>query len=338
MITHNNKESQKMQFCFSPQPIEFNIVIITGVCRSGKTLAARLIGSMSNVEYVDEPWLQETLPLMPYLGYMERTAARHTMMASTFELMNDIILYRQGNFRPSDLSTVWNVKEPAEIFHRLVELQSRDDVKGYVAAHNSTLVLVAADTVPFIDFFYEAFPACKVIHVVRDGFAVAADIESKQWYTTQTLRSPGGNVPYRLFQAAAPAETFYIPWWVRPGDEARFLQTSAYEQGLYYWQRILEINKQERREIQQAQADQFLTVRYEDIVGAADDTVSLLARFVDTAATARTAALQRELRVPAVQERAQARLAPSAPCDRNVLNDILTEFNYPAIESQAYGK
>ncbi len=322
MVSINEK------MCFAPRTTTFNVVIITGVCRSGKTLLARLVGSMSNVEYLDEPWLQETLPLMPHIGYMDRVAARHTMVASTQELMNDSILYRQGNFRPTDLSTVWNTKHPHEILHRLVQLQSRDDVVAYIAAHDSTLLLVLADTPPFIDFFYEAFPACKVIHMVRNGFDVATEVAHKQWYATATLQNPAGNVPYRMFYDTRRKKDFFIPWWVAAGNEARFLAASPYAQGLYYWQQILTINDDVRRKTQKKYSKRFLSVRYEDLVTNPKHVVAQVARFMNVATTGRTTELQAAVHK---QSGSIKRQSLSTLCDQTSLNNILSEFNYPLV-------
>ena len=70
---------------------EFKIAIITGVCRSGKTLIGQILGSMNNVEYIDEPWFPIVVSLMQHYGSIEPEVAVDMFRAFTKELFNDII-------------------------------------------------------------------------------------------------------------------------------------------------------------------------------------------------------------------------------------------------------
>ena len=128
--------------------MEFPIVIITGVSRSGKTLLGQLLGSMENVEHIDEPYLPLMLPVMWDKGLVDEDVAVMFFRAFTEELFNDMILLRTANFRPSDLSTIWERKTSDEIYSRLVDLYSRDDVRKYVRDNGSVLLYNLAETVP----------------------------------------------------------------------------------------------------------------------------------------------------------------------------------------------
>ncbi len=108
---------------------DVEILIITGVCRSGKTLLARFLSTMSNTIYFDEPWVQMTLPIMQGLKLIDKNIAKNLFQAITKETINDGVLLRNANFRPDDQSTILNQKSKGEINFRLNDLKSRMDVE-----------------------------------------------------------------------------------------------------------------------------------------------------------------------------------------------------------------
>ena len=167
------------EYTFSEYPREFDIVIVTGLCRSGKTLFSRLISSNEKIEYIDEPWTLRTIPLLQAMDLIDKDVARKIMNVRIDELMNDIILLRQANFRPNDLSTIWQHKTPSAILTRLIGLQSRQDVRKYIKENKPVLLCVLTETNPFIPFLFEAFPKCKIIHMIRHPIKVALGLEKK---------------------------------------------------------------------------------------------------------------------------------------------------------------
>ena len=71
---------------------DINILIITGVCRSGKTLIARLIATMEDIIYFDEPWLPMMMPVIEGFNLVDCKVAKNIIQAYTKELLNDAIL------------------------------------------------------------------------------------------------------------------------------------------------------------------------------------------------------------------------------------------------------
>jgi hypothetical protein len=185
-------------------------VVITGVARSGKTLVGNLLGSCQNVEHIDEPWLLMMLPIMAGEGAMPEMLARQMFQTYAYELWNDRILMRHVNFRPSDLSSIWKQKTPEEIFTRLIGLYSRDDVRRYVSENRQTLILTLTDTVPYCDFFWKTLPKCKIVHIVREGLAVALEVKRKRWLSDDEIRRPSHAKPYRAYSESINSVTYHL--------------------------------------------------------------------------------------------------------------------------------
>jgi hypothetical protein len=213
--------------------LKFPIAVISGVCRSGKTLLGNLIATCPEVEYADEPWTGMALPMAANSGKIENEFASSMLLAYFFELFNDLILLRNANFRRKDQSSIWTKKTPEEIDLRLNDLNTRNDVINFAKSNRSTLVVTLAECSPFVNFILSAINQAQMIHVVRNGFEVAWDISEKNWFSDEQLLSPINAQLYSPLDMER--RTWYLPWWVDEGEEKKFLKLSNFERSLYYW-------------------------------------------------------------------------------------------------------
>lgn len=286
-----NIKSEKNRYFFhaGTNNMDFRLVIITGVCRSGKTLLGKLLGSMRNVEYDDEPWLPMMLPLMQDQGLISPAVAKDLLRAFTEEVFNDIILLRRANFRPRDKSTIWNLKDAVEIFERLIILHTRDDARNYAKEKDPILLYVLPEIIPALSFLIETFPHCKIIHIIRNGLDVAFSVAEKQWFSDNSLNQPRNNYLIKSYYNKTSSVSCYLPWWVKDGEEEKFLELSDFARGLYYWRRIFEIGEKQREEFELNHPDIYKEVKFEDIIRNTMKVVNDLANFLDAATTPQTA-------------------------------------------------
>lgn len=251
-----------------------SVVIITGVGRSGKTLVGNALGTCHGVDHIDEPWFPMMLPILAGHGLIPEKLAIHMLQTSIGELSNDRILMRNVNFRPADLSSIWQQKTPQEIFTRLLGLYSRDDVRRYAHCKKASLVLTLTDTLPFWRFFCKALPGCQVIHVLRDGLDVAHDVAQKHWLSDDELLRPMNALPYREYSCPGNSSKYYLPFWVESGEEERYLSLSEYARGLYYWRRLMELS--EFTDARQGYPQSPLVVKFQDVLNSPQETLSAL--------------------------------------------------------------
>lgn len=262
-----------------------DVVIVTGTCRAGKTLLSQIIGTMKNVEWIEEPWTIMQLPIVEKMGIINREFAKSLIRANLKELFNDNILLRNGNFRPKDLSNIWNIKEASEIFDRLNNIQTRDEVKNHIIDNKSVFLVTLPEVLPCIDLFYEALPNLKVIHVVRNGLKVAENVKEKAWFSKGNLLNPTNNQIFKKYKRSEFTEIFFIPWWIESGYEEKFINYGDFEKGLYYWYRILNFNKFSYKE---KKFENYKVVRYEDLVSEPIETIDELKLFLGVEETYRT--------------------------------------------------
>jgi hypothetical protein len=271
--------------------MEFRVVIITGVSRSGKTLLGQLLGSMQNVEHVDEPWLPIMLPVMQGKGLIDRKVAQTLLLSFTEELFNDTILLRRANFRPSDHSSIWACKGVQEIFSRLVNLYSRGDVRQYIRKNDPVLLYNLAETIPYLSFFVETFPQCKIVHVIRNGLDVALAAAEKQWFSDAQLKNPLNNQVFRAYQGSDESTQYYLPWWLQENDIELFLGMGDFARGLCYWRSLLEQSQEQIAELKAVRPHIYREVRFEDLVQTPTQIANDIAAFLDLTPSERTVSL-----------------------------------------------
>ena len=219
--------------------LKFKTAIITGVGRSGKTALGNVLASNKNVEYCEEPWILNLLPAMVKLRMLDKKAGKDMFISYLHELMNEMILLRQANFRPNDDSSIWTKKTREEIFFRLKALQSRLDVKNFVKKNNSLFLMILREAPLFNPpAIFNFLPDCKMIHVVRRGLDVAYDIKEKKWLSDKNLMMPPHARIY--YPVNHSGKIFYVPCWIDSKDSKKFLGYSEYGRALFYWCSLME--------------------------------------------------------------------------------------------------
>lgn len=220
-----------------------SLIIVTGAGRSGKTTLGNILGSCENVEHIDEPWFPMMLPILANSGELSKECAIELFLTSIVETIYDRYLMRHVNFRPHDLSSVWKQKSVPEILDRLIRLKSRDDVREYAKEHRPVVVLTLTDCVPYYDFFWEAYPECRIVHMVREGLNVALEFSQKRWLSDKEHTNPVEAVPRKQYVDAISGTLYYLPHWLKDTEEQRYLSSSELARGLHYWRRIMQMSE-----------------------------------------------------------------------------------------------
>lgn len=241
--------------------IKRKIILITGTSRSGKTTLSKLLASCSNVFWIEEPY--SLMKLIELYGISLISKDLFTMMFTSIvnELINDTILYRNANFRPNDLSSIWNYKTAKDVFYHLYTLHSRKDVEDYITGCEPSFIIDIPEISRFIPLIKECFENLIVINVIRNGFDVADACYKKEWFTDNNFDVFSNNI-HKQFRGKK------IPYWLPEGYEEKYVNADSWERGVMYW---TEIN---RCLLSSDFAD--ITVKYESLTEKPQDCLNSL--------------------------------------------------------------
>jgi hypothetical protein len=213
--------------------LPLKVVFIVGSCRSGKTSIGRLISTSKNAEFIDEPPLLVSLPILSKIGRIAKKEAISMFQSYLRELVFDVVLMRRINFRPYDDSSIWKTTSVDEILMR-ISLKRKKDAYSYISDYGFTVVISLPNNIGNIDFISEAHPGSKIIKVVRNGANVADLTREKSWFSDLNLISGFEELVISKFMDSND-NAWNLPWWVDDSDRGVFLGFSEYERGLYYW-------------------------------------------------------------------------------------------------------
>lgn len=330
MVYKKNKNKKHRGYLFSPpnKSLPFRIVIITGVNRSGKSLLGSLIGSMENVEYIDEPWLPMMLPVMQAKRLIDSDIAKDILLTHTEELFYEMILLRRANFRPKDRSSIWPLKNVTEIFERMINLNTRAEACVYAKNRKSLLLYNLGGTLPFSNFFLNTFQNCKIIHVIRNGLDVATAVGEKKWFSNDNLRKPIDSYLRNIYHRKNPDQQYYMPWWVKEGEEELFLELSDFGKGLYFWRSQFEINENEIDKLRDGSPDVFREVKFEDIIQCPRDIVEDLSIFLKIKPSVQTESIIASVDDNVLKGKESYPIGDIPPEQLNKARKLLKKMNY----------
>lgn len=267
----------------------FNVGVVVGLNRSGKTLIGSLIDTFDGSCHIDEPWTGMMLPVAQHFNLIKRDYARDMMAAYAGDLFNELVLLRGANLRPNDCSSVWKTTAPEEIFYRLGVLRTHSDAQSFVNKKGGLLLLNLEAMLPFLDFIELVFMSSKKIIMVRNPFVVAGLIEEKGWLSDKYLGDPclSDGLLYRKFHYKKNNKVMSIPWWVAELECERFLALNEFSRALYYWSNIYSMRQDVNKEILAGKT--CMTIKYEDLIANKSEVLETLLALFDAKPTAMTA-------------------------------------------------
>ena len=324
-------DGRKYRFHHEERNLPFEIVAIVGACRCGKTTLGRLLGSIKSVEYIDEPWLPMMLPVIHGKKLISSELCRDIFSAYIQELFYDIVLLRQANFRPNDLSSIWSFKEPSEIFDRLTRLDRKRDAAKYAQENRSLLLYSGPGTYPFLKSNRFLLPEGKIVHIIRNGLDVALDVAEKKWYSDESLLQPFESVLGFAYDSQKLKRQYYLPWWVEIGEEEYFLSMNNFSRGLYYWRKMNELVDGDNIEELERKSDYYTLIRFEDLLQDPKNMVRFFEKWLNRSATGKTSTLIKSLEK--IGTRFQNKVFYENIPEQEVekANFWLKKYNYPQI-------
>jgi hypothetical protein len=143
-----------------------DVVFISGLTRSGKTLLCPIISSFCNSEKINlEPNFENLLELKQIECIREDTLVYLLRSFMNLMIYNDAI-GRNVNFRQDDYTSVWNYVDPSAYMSRLNKTDG-DSVCLEINNSNRLFPIMLHDGLWHAEYIFKAFPKSKIIHMQR---------------------------------------------------------------------------------------------------------------------------------------------------------------------------
>lgn len=189
-----------------------------------------LIHSFDGVEYAFEPPV--LVSLMPLIGRMDE---------ATWKLLYETYLYedffigaisgRGINTNVIDDSSIYKVKTIEEIDVRLGHSMRKTEAEALAVSR--TIAFKMPNIVPFLPKLLDYYPGTRVLIMKREAVGTINSLIEKRWFSDANLNA-NMNWPYRIFQDTQ------IPYWVKDGDDEKWVAMSEVDRCAYYYIRVNE--------------------------------------------------------------------------------------------------
>lgn len=301
--------------------------MITGVTRSGTSLLGRLIASLQDVEYEYEPWFLDKVPVL--IASEDISADLGVQMLNHYlhELVYTRLLGRHLNLKPSDQSCDLHFHSNVEISARWRSKKTREQVYREMNDRRIAFVLKAVNMQPFIKFFHRAISTIKIVHIVRHGLDVALSIRRKGWLSNKSLQTSHQATFRRLTKKGE-----LLPWWVLSGDEEWFLKASEFTRALYCWRVLMSEPQHVDMKGDGLPKQQYLQIRYEDLVQHSEATLDKIGRFLNKQRSAYTVQILESIQAQSSAGLKEYPIAEADPAELKRVNRLLETFNYKALK------
>jgi hypothetical protein len=307
-----------------------NLVFVDGFGRSGKFMAAPIVASLERVEHLQLSWLLEYIPVMHQMGHISQDAAAALLQAEVENGLYYTLIGRDANFRFSDITGIWNAKDPS-VYLKRIHAEEGDAVLETLKKDPPILLYLTHDALCHGDMFFAALPALKIVHIERHPIDVLAS-----WHRKRTAQMADN---LRNQTLLIRGQRMNMPWYVA-GWEAQYEKLSQIDRLILSFQALYEKRRVCLANMGKDFRKRVCVVRFEGFTSDPGPVVDKICRLLGTRPTTHTPRILVRERCPRtlVEQERQTKLddiqAKASPEILDILNHICDEYEKTDLNSE----
>ena len=264
---------------FAKNPIIKNIVLISGLTRSGKALLCPIVSSLNNTEKVNVNFFLEQVPILNYLREINNNTSKFLIRSGMNMGVYDNAIGRNSNFRPDDYTSVWKYKEPMEYVQRLF-LPDGDAVLDRLNQQNRVFPMMVHNGLWHANLWFDALPSLKMIHMQRSPIEIVFSWMGKGYGGGFYTSGRSNIVTYEYKGKVLP---YYAYGW-----EELYVSLGDVDRIIYMVQHIRECHQKSYESLDVKQKDRVLFVRHRGVSTNPDKHIPIISDFVGESPSNRT--------------------------------------------------
>lgn len=264
------------------------VVIVDGHPGCGKTMLSPIVAALERVELLTYAYQTEHICSLYYLGKISEDAACAMVRMWTDLQIYNIMMSREVNLRPSDLSSIFRNVRPIRYLKRLFE-KGDEVIPDKIKKDKPILQLTTHSLLGISEPVFSGLAQRVVLlEVVRHPLYML----KQQALNMERLL---GNV--RHFTVYFKYRQQLVPYWAF-GWEDLFLQSNAVEKAIYATDRLTTLTESKKEYLRKKYDAQIITIPFEQFVISPWGFLKQIEVALDTKATALTCKMMRKQRVP----------------------------------------
>ena len=256
----------------SPKLIPAPVCLIDGLTRTGKSLVCQLFPALNGMEHPHFfTLLEQILPLMEHKA-ISTDAAKALITLQLNEFFCDYILARKANFRPNELTSVFQSRHPQKFFENLTKEDKPSNLEEFEIDNSSYYSFLTHDVITHFDVFAKLKLPYKVITVFRNPVDTVWSWYTRGWGTRFTEDS-------RAFTVLVQSDpTDNLPWWCLPIKE-RYYKSNPMERCIMMHNLLLNRAIQNTKELKWDRG--LLVLKFEDLCQNPDLAMSKISKLLN---------------------------------------------------------
>jgi len=298
---------------------EKNIVTVTGMTRSGKSILAPMVCSLKGSEKMFIDHVFEQYPFLHGIGRMSDEIAIYLLRYSFDMMTYDNMIGRNSNLRFGDLSSIWNTVNPEKYFKRL-NSPDRDVAFEQIEKDKPLFVFMLHNSLMHGDILFKAFPSLKMLQMERHP----ADLVHS-WY----LKRYGGDfyTTPRCANLTIKWEENILPYYAA-GWEKEYIELPEMDRVIQLITRLIKKHEEGYVSLSSKYKKQVMKVPFEGLVAEPVTTLEKICNFLGKEET-----LYTPLVIQKEQDRNPRRLNKQDRIDkRDAIKKLSSESAYSLLE------
>jgi hypothetical protein len=251
-----------------------NVVFISGIGRSGKSLLLPIVSSFQKSEKVNVNFFLELLTGMHSTQQISDELAIYLLRSGMNLMAYENAIGRNSNFRKDDYTSIWKFKKPEEYISRLFESDG-DRVFKKIEEEKRLFPLMWHNGLWHSDILLEAFPQSKIIHVQRNPIDIVFSWMKKgyggEFYSN---KRSSDSLVFEYKNEIIPH--FAIGW------EDQYLNLSSIDRIIHMISRLISYHRDVYISLSKVQKQQVLFVSFENLTIKTSQAIPKITNFLKT--------------------------------------------------------
>ena len=227
--------------------------IVLGCPRSGTTYLMSVLNAIPDFECLTGTLLPVAVPHV--VNQSSVAPDVYDALAVGFERAIDAYLH-SGRYHSTAAALQKWVRAPSGLQRLLGALRGRRPLPDRMIYKEPFLSFAP-------DFVLDALPDAQIVHIVRDGRDCANSlVNSYDVLTDEKLTHLKGSE----MRIGRPYDERYVPWWVEPGRDDEFVQSSPFVRAMWMWKAMVGRCHRSFSEPVVRRSGRVMVLKYEDFV------------------------------------------------------------------------
>lgn len=271
-----------------PGHLADTVAVVDGLGGCGKTLVTAIVGSLDRVELMKYNYHLEHVCILRHLHALDGPTAAALVRTFTDLDLYHLMMAREANFRPSDLSGVTMNARPWRYLLRLFQPEGEAAVER-IKRQRPILHLVTHHLLGVSQALFEGLgDRLRFIEVVRHPLYMV-----KQWHAC----TPRMETDPRVFSVRVEYAGRSLPWFAR-GWEGLYLSSNDMDRTIYAMDQEWRLAQRTHQALSEAHKRQVMVIPFERFVLDPQPFMRALETLLGASAGWATRRMMRRQRVP----------------------------------------